>query len=504
MSSLGNKARSAIIWNVAFNLFRDILQFCTMIALVRLLKPESYGEFALVNSVLGLLSILSHSNFVAYTIQVKDEADTRYQDHFSASAVLQIALFVITNVVAYILNFVPKYSTIAPFVHVMSLNHLVDWPSELRKRMLERSFDWKKLRYLQAIGLVSGAVLALIMGFSGTGTYALLVPGLITSLPFIFDLFVTEGWRPTWAWSWAHYKPAWDFGVMRFGGGLSVRCRQLLESSVLSDVIGFAMLGIYGRALGLAQMFCQKFSEQILAAIYPILSRIDGNAHDSAYIGGLILRTIAWVSIPIAIVFSALAEPVVNTVYGSQWTQVSALLPWAMAWGALSAISHATYMLLLAKQQTRKCTHLDFCMLIATGATLMGILPYGLTAYISILAVSQLAASFTMMSWLVPLNALSWRGVWDAFSPPVFAGLPAWLLSNIFANYIFGSRLSPVVFAVFWGFSFCIIYIVIIRLLFIRQMMELIIHLPGRKILSKFLFIKFPIQKILPPHKTSF
>jgi O-antigen/teichoic acid export membrane protein len=490
MTSFGSQARSAVIWNTAFNLFRDLLQFGTMLVLVRILKPESYGQFAMVGSVMGFLSIFSHNNFIAHILQVKGEADARYQEHFTASAVIQAGIFLISNAVAMALYWVPTYASIAPFLHVMSISFLLEWPYELRRRMLERQFNWKKLRLLQAIGLIISAILALAMAWMGAGTYTLLVPGLLATLPFIYDLFVIEGWRPTWAWSWDRYRPAWRFGSARTIGGLAVRSRQLMESGILTAVAGFAMLGMFNRSIGLAQMFCQKFSEQLLTAIYPILTRIDGRDRDPSRIGGLVLRIIAWVAIPIAIVFSSLAEPVVNTVYGSQWGKVVALLPWAMAWGALSALSHATYMLLLAKHQTRMCTHLDLGMLVATGAALLGILPYGLTAYLAIVAVLQLTAAAVMMRWLMRLDALSWHGIADAFMPPIVAGLSAWLGANLLTIQVIGAAPMSFGTAFFWGAMFSILYLGVLRIGFARQMANLVAYLPAHQKISKALALK--------------
>jgi PST family polysaccharide transporter len=490
MSNLVSKASSAVIWNIAFNLFRDLLQFGTMIILVRILRPESYGQFALVSSIMGFLSIFAHNNFMAHLLQVKDESEVRYQEHFTASAVLQAGIFLLTNVIGLGLQWVPTYGAISTFIHVMSIFFLLDWPCALRVRMLERQFKWEKLRLLQAIGLLIGAVLALTMAMMGAGTYSLLVPGLVLPMPFIYDLFVNERWRPTWAWSWDRYQPAWRFGLARGVGGLAVRTRQLMEAGILTTIAGFAMMGIFNRAIGLAQIFCQKFSEQLLIAIYPILTRISGEDSDQTRISGLLLRSITWVVIPAAVVCSSLAAPVVITIYGSQWRVVVEFLPWAMAWGAFSAISHATYMLLLAKNQTRLCTNLDLGMLLATGAALLGSLQYGLTAYLVLVSGLQMAAAVVMMRWLVNLDALSWQGIIDAFMPAIVASISAWLGANLIYTQIFELAPSSVATAFFFGTVFSILYLVLLRFLFVRQVINLVAYFPGHQRIFKALALK--------------
>jgi len=492
MNSFGSKARSAVIWNTGFNLFRDLLQFGTMLVLVRILKPESYGEFAMVTSVMGFLSIFSHNNFIAHILQVKDEADARYQEHFTASSLIQVCIFLITNMVALALYWVPTYAPIAPFLHVMSIAFLLEWPCELRRKMIEREFDWKRLRLLQAIGLIAGALLALAMAWAGAGTYTLLVPGMLVTLPFIYDLFIIEKWRPTWSWSWDQYRPAWRFGLTRLGSGLAINIKQLMESGVLVAILGFAMLGVFGRAIGLAQMFCQRIATQLMYSIYPILTRINEREGDPARVGGLVLRMVAWTAVPIAVVFAALAEPVVRVVYGKNWADVTPLLPWAMAWGVLSAVTHATYMLLLARHQTRLCLYADLGILFGTCVALALALPHGLIAYIGSVCGFQIITTGVLTIWLKQFRALSLPGIFYAFIPPLIAGLIAWGALHLFVTNTYDRGEFSVPISVVWGASFSLLYMVILRIGFSRQLAELANYLPASKSINRFLALKNP------------
>src|SRR6478609_6827575 len=104
------KAQSAVIWNTGFNLFRDVLQFVVMLVLVRLLDASAYGQFSLVTSIVGVLSIFAFNNFIAYTLQVQSEEETHYQEHFTAGAVLQVGMFVVSNLIALVLRWMPAYA----------------------------------------------------------------------------------------------------------------------------------------------------------------------------------------------------------------------------------------------------------------------------------------------------------------------------------------------------------------------------------------------------------
>jgi O-antigen/teichoic acid export membrane protein len=478
-----------VIWNAGFNVFRDLVQFGVMLVLVRLLAPEAYGQFSLVTSIIGFISIFSFNNFIAHTLQVKGDHEAHYQEHFTAGAALQIGMFAITNIVAVALRWLPKYAPVAPMIHVMSLTFLLEWPCEVRRKMIERQFDWRSLRLLHGIGLLLNAVVALVMAAMGAGAFALLVPGLMVTLPFIYDLFLRQRWRPTWSWSWEKYKPAWDFGVTRIGSGLTLNGRQLLESGVLSAVLGFAALGMLNRSLGLAQIFCYKVATQLIYAIYPVLTRVEGGEENSQRVGGLVLRTVAWTVIPTAVCFGVLAGPVVQTVYGAKWMEVVPLLPWAMAWGVGAALVHASYMLLLARQQSRRCLFADFLNLAGTGLSLWLALPHGVVAYLMSLVCVQGFIVTLLVFWLREFRAVSWCGVAEALLPALAGVAVAALGATALLRFVFAVEPDNFGRAFAWGAVFLVLYVTVLRAGFVRQLAALIHYFPARERVGRLLLL---------------
>lgn len=489
MSNLHQKARSAVIWNAGFNLFRDLMQFGVMLVLVRLLAPEAYGQFAFVISIISFLGIFAFNNFIAHALQVKRDEDVHFQEHFTAGGVLQIGMFAVTNITAIALCWWPNYAPVAPLVHVMSLTFLLEWPCELRRKMIERQFDWRRLRILHGVGLLLNAIVAIFMAIWGAGVYALLVPGLVVTLPFIYDLFVRQRWRPTWEWSWETFRPAWVFGVMRIGSGLTLNGRQLLESSVLSTVLGFATLGVLNRSFGLAQIFCYKIATQLIYAIYPVLTRVEGGEVNSQRVGGLVLRTVAWTVVPTAVCLGMLAGPVVQTVYGAKWMEVVPLLPWAMAWGAGAALAHASYMLLLARQQPKKCLMADMLSLAGTGLCLWLVLPHGTKAYLAALVGVQLAIVAILVIWLRGARAVAWRGVIEATLPALLGAFVGGLGATALLRFGFDCAPDNFWRAVAWGAVFLVLYLALLRFGFARQLSALIHYFPARDQIGRFLFL---------------
>ncbi|HUB83245.1 MAG TPA: oligosaccharide flippase family protein [Bryobacteraceae bacterium] len=426
-TSLAAKARSGILWVTALNVFRDFLQFGTMLVLVRLLAPKAYGEFSLISSVMVFFTVFSFRSFLEHTLQLRPEEPVDYQSHFTAGAFLQIAMCALVNVAAYVLRHFAKYAGIAPVLHATSIFFLLDWAGEFRVKMLERALDWKRLRSLQAIGLAASSSLAIVLAKLGLGVYALVLPGMLATLPFIWDLFFRYGWRPDWTWSAAHYRAAWTYGWTRIMAGVLTTARPLIEGAAIVQVTGFTQLGFMSRAVGLAALCCQKLPGVLTMTLYPLLTRMARKSEAFERANGLVLRLVGWMAIPGAILFSRIAHPLVRLIYGSKWDAAIPLLPYALAGGTAGALYQASTMLMLADVQHRGCAAAEFLTLVGLTVCLVAALPHGISAYLGSAAVVQALVLAWMLWSLVRAGALSPSAIVRGVFAPAAASAAAWL-----------------------------------------------------------------------------
>jgi O-antigen/teichoic acid export membrane protein len=488
-TEFSQKAKSAVLWNVGFNLFRDVLQFVQMLVLARLLDQADYGRFAFVTSVIGFLSVFSFASFLSYTLQVKSDDQTHYQDHFTAGAALQLTMFLLANLIGLLMATMSTYEAAAPLIHVLSLTFLLDWCCELRRKMMERDLDFRRLRLLHGVGLLISTVLAIVMALTGCGVYSLVVPGMLVTIPFIWDLLVTQGWRPTWSFAWVRYRPAFEFGLNRIGSGMSIQGRSLIESSALAAVLGFGPLGVLNRAIGLANLACTKIASQLMYAIYPILTRIDENDGQAARVGDLLLRLVLWTSIPIATVLSWLALPVVETIYGPSWSGVVPLLKWTLLLAVISATTQVVYMLVLARSRARLCFWCDLIVLVGTVVCLIAALGWGVTWYLISLTLIQSFIGCLLGGFLLSDRRLTLPGVFRAILPAAVASGLGVLGASLAVGSL-GWQLDSFVSALLWGCCFAVGYSASMRLLFSPSLEELVRYLPGNASICRLLRLK--------------
>ena len=476
-NELGLKARSGVLWVTALNVFRDVLQFGTMLILVRLLEPKAYGEFAFVSSIMLFFTVLSFRSFLEQTLQLRPSEEVDYQSHFTAGGVIQGSLFGLLNATAVVLRYSQKYAEIAPYLHVMSLFFFFDWLGDFRLKMLQRDLNWTRMRILEAIGLIGSAGFGIALALFGYGAYALILPIFVMALPFAFDLLVLQGWRPNWSWSACRYRPAWRYGLSRIASGVLTASRPVIESAVVVHMGDFFSLGILGRAVGLAAICCQKVPFGLMTAIFPVLTRLPRNTASYSRANTLILRLVAWIAVPAAVLFSLIAVPVVRLIYGSKWDAAIPILPWALVGGVVAALYQTTTMLLLADLQQNRCVVAEVISLLGSITCLMLLLPLGMAAYLCGLAAFQ-ALILAWMIWALSTGgAIRIGKVLREIGTPAAICIPIGLVLR--AIVIHGFRTTiPIAAVIILSGGFAILYVLGLRLLSQAGLSELIEYCP--------------------------
>lgn len=486
--SLRQSAQQAILWSAGLNLFRDMLQFGQMLVLARLLDPAIYGMAGLATTVVNFIGLISFQHIIAHVLQVRGDGQINYHQHFTAGLVINGALFLLTNLIALALQFTSQYAALQPLLHVLSLTFLLSVPVEMRVKMLERNHNWKRLRIIQMAGIAISTVAGIGMALLGVGVYALIVPGLLVSSVFALDLFIHAGWRPRWQLDCASYRGALHFGLNRAGSNALNGGRQLLQSGLITQHCQFSTLGVFGRAEGLANMFCGRIAQEVSNALYPVITRLEPHSEHFQRISGLVMQSVAWVVIPIAAFFSIEAQNVVELLYGKKWLAVVPLLPLAMAIGVTVSLGATAYRLLLANEQSRLCLRADAASFVVAAAAMLVLIPQGLLTYLVGATVVGAAIAAMLTTLLIRTRGLKIGKLAVALLPPAVAVSAGYALVRYLEMLLTGNLPAPIHIAIS-ALLFSAAYVLVLRVFFRAYLAEVMEYVPGGKRIGKALHL---------------
>jgi PST family polysaccharide transporter len=475
-----------MLWSGGFTLLRDIMQFGAMLALTRLLSASDYGNFALAQSIVGLLSIASFGTFVVHALQSRDPESIDWQAHFTAAVVINGGLFLAALAAAGETSLFEHYRSAALPLAGMAATFPIEIAATLRFRMLETRHEWSRFRTLAFLGTAGGLSLGVVLALLGAGVWALVIQVPLFGIPAAIDLFWGAKWRPDWSWSWDRYRDTFAFGGNRMAGQAVVRLRQAAERMLLAGVYSVAALGVFSRSVGLGTILAGRLGSVATAALFPVITRAPQGSAQYRRLAALVFQAVCWATVPAVAFLAVVAGDVTHLLYGSKWEGVVPLLPAAAAAVGIGGMSVSANTLLLANNAVRACLMLDVVDALSGLVLAMFLIPMGMGLYLAALALQCGTILALTLALLRAKNGISSAGIFAALVPSAMAGA-------VSTGALFLVHRSPILsaplvvrLAIEFGL-FSAIYLCTLRFAFSKITKELIVVAPGGKQIGRLL-----------------
>jgi O-antigen/teichoic acid export membrane protein len=249
---------------------------------------------------------------------------------------------------------------------------------------------------------------------------------VMTSVPYGFDLLIVRGWRPPHGWwrlpSIRHYRESATFGFQQIAVGIASAASGAVEAAMLPATIGFAAIGLLGRARALYSATAGRLGTILVETVYPFLPREWKNRESYGRHAAMFVQVTFFITVPAAALLGLEGRHLSRVLYGQKWMAMDPLIwPGALA-GVATGVFATCAGILLAANRLRISLTIEVVMSAVTIAALAAawtthdVISYGWT-----LSVAEMCAAGVAL-WLVsPLIAAGWPR--RAVLPPVFASL---------------------------------------------------------------------------------
>lgn len=406
MTAVRQKLARGIAWTAVSQVVEAIVSFAAMLILVRIIPPGEYGRAASAIGVLTFLNLGSARAFVDYALQLPDGEEPDWSRLWTIAFYLQIALFLVTHLVAFALSLTASLAPIAPLLHIAAFGMLLEGPAYLGATMIRRSLDIPRLRVLMGITVVVKLAATIVFALAGFGAVALVLGGTVfTTVPMAVDLMVIRRWRPRASW-WRRIDLAGSAGILRFGAQRVASVvlgggRSVIEGLVLPLTIGYEAVGLLGRAQALFAVTIGRVTGALTDTAYPFVARASGDPGRLARWSGGLLFGVLLIAVPGAVFLMLHGALVTSVIFGARWLPlIPYLIPaTAAALGGTLVATSAT--MLLASGKLRHALTLDVvCIAGAIAATLATLGVPSTAVYAWLLGAGMFATGLAALVWL--------------------------------------------------------------------------------------------------------
>lgn len=324
--NLKMKATSGVFWNGLSQFSTQVFQFIVIMILARLLTPEDFGIVGLATLFTGLVGVANELGLSAAIIQRKDIDDMHLSTSFWANIIMGLALFTIFFLMSpFIANFF-KEDTLRPILVISSIGLIIGSFGIIHKALLEKGLDFKKTTVVDVCAAFISGIVSILLAVNGFGVWSIVFGSIASSIVSVIVLWKMNKWRPSFKFSFAHFRDLFSFGGNVMGSKFVGYIAMRIDYLVVGKLLGTAPLGYYSLARNLTSFPVQKISWTVMRVAFPVFSSLQDNS--KALKEGY-LKTIKYVSLvtfPMLAGMFIVAPEFVPIFYGEKWSPVIILL----------------------------------------------------------------------------------------------------------------------------------------------------------------------------------
>jgi O-antigen/teichoic acid export membrane protein len=386
-----------------------VLNTAGAMVLARWLTPAEIGVYAIGAVLVGLVQVLRDFGVGSYVIQEKELTEEKLRAALGVSMLIAwplAGLVLALSQPAACFYHEPRLCTV---LELLAMNFLLVPFSAVALPCLRRQMRFGAIFAINLSQCVAQLACSVTLAVLGWG-YLSLACGAVAGA--VATLAATACCRPRelpWLPAWCGVREILSFGSISTAGTLIDEAGVAAPDLIIGKMAGMAEVGIYGKAMGVINVFNQLVTAAVSPVIFPLYSAHvrDGRDLRQAYLTTVSYMTaLAW---PFFAGIALFAQPLVRFLYGPQWdAAVPVIRVICLGSAVYSMFSMARY-LFVAMGQVKAQARLDALAVPVRVVAVLVAAPFGLYWVGWAVVVGALFRSWLTYCCLRRFTGLDWR-----------------------------------------------------------------------------------------------
>ncbi|MGH6950267.1 MAG: lipopolysaccharide biosynthesis protein [Vitreimonas sp.] len=395
--TLKSQAVRGFTWTAAEAAMKYGMNFAVLLVLARLLTPAEFGVAALLIPIKGLAGELIFIGLPAAVVQKKDITPSQISTVFWFQSLMAAIVAFAVGLSGPWVGAFYDHPELDLMLKATAVSMLIGATSAVPAGQLQRQLKLKVLAQINVCAVVLSGTGAIILAYLGFGPWAIVFQGILTQLFVATGVLLQRAWRPTFAFRLKELMEMLRFGGFLFGQGLLSLADQRLFGLLIVRQFGFAELGFFNRASGLATTPLNAINQITWRVAFPVFSAVqDQPDRMRRGLRELVRATIA-LQAPAMLGVAAVAAPAIEVLFGARWLPAAPLVPAFCIFAVASSLHPALEHALLALGRPAVLFRLGVVRSVLYVAALAIAAPFGLAA----LAWSLVAVSLGYLALVV-------------------------------------------------------------------------------------------------------
>lgn len=349
MASIKQETISGAKWGMLQKFTMQPIQLIYSMVLARLISPEEMGIAGLTAIFFAVAGQLAQAGFGAALIRKIDrtEADcsTMFWFNVGMSFLVSLILFLLAPWFTRFYN----QPELLWLTRASAFNMFIGSTASVHWTLYSARRDFKTPALVGCITSLAGMPVCLGLAWLGWGVWALMWQGIFTTLLSLSIIWVISPWKPRFLFSKASFLELFGFGSKMACSGILHILYTHARTFIIGKFYTPAQLGFYSKGASTAHLAPDTICGILGSVIYPVLCTVqnDNERLTSAYRKYMRITTlgVAWCTM----VLIAMADPIVELLYGTDWLPCVPYLQIIAAGWAATHMSTINLNLLMVK-----------------------------------------------------------------------------------------------------------------------------------------------------------
>lgn len=317
-----------MVWLIGRTVLMQVVVLGGTVLLARLLEPEDFGVYAVVQFALMFFAFFGDVGLGAALIQKKEQpSEEELSSVFCLQLVLSLIVIAIVNAGAEGLHLI--WTDLPPgsvwLMRALSVGLLLTVLRVIPSILMERELLFGRLSALEVAGTVAFYVGSVVLALLNAGVWALAVGTLLQSVVVLVLALAMRPWRPSLALDWKLLRP-----IVRFGIPFQLKNIIGVVNGAISPVYAGAMLGT--KPVGFINWaqntayFPLRLVEIMSRVTFPLFSRLQGQPKVFAETLGRAIQVCAIGTAFFVALFLGAGPQIIHVVFTDKWLPALPLL----------------------------------------------------------------------------------------------------------------------------------------------------------------------------------
>ena len=306
-------------WRLAERCGTQLVTLSVSIILARLLKPQDYGQVAMILVFTAIMQVFVDSGLGTALIQKKkaDELDFCSVFYFNFSVCLLIygGMFIAAPWIAAFYHL----PDLTPMIRVLSLTIVISGVKGIQESYVSRYMLFKRSFYASLGGALFSAICGIGLAYAGYGVWAIVGQQITNTLIGTLILWFTVKWRPQLIFSWVRLRGLLSFGWKMLVSSLLDTGYNNLRNLIIGKMYSASDLAYYNQGELFPKVIVNNINVSIDSILLPTMAREQDDHIRVKAMTRRAIMTSTYIMAPMMMGLAFCAEPIVRLILTEKW-----------------------------------------------------------------------------------------------------------------------------------------------------------------------------------------